>query len=157
MIELNRSTFRRLVQFNMATGIATVIVALYEAFSPKWIAFSTEFDDLVLRYFGDADSVSETGRWLLMGVYCGLLFWLVASLIGLLLFKRWGRFGFLASTICMCAIAFLSPGLVANYSSALSDVVAFAEGASGGAILLLAYGRDHGQIWFEHHSPTASE
>lgn len=157
MIELNRSTFRRLVQFNIATGIATVIVALYEAFSPRWISFSTDFDSLVLRYFGDVDSLSETSRWLLMGVYCGLILWLVASLIGLFWFKRWARFSFLASTVCMYAIAFLSPGLVANYGTALSDAVAFAECASSGAILLLAYGRDHGQIWFEDNSPAASE
>lgn len=157
MIELNRSTFRRLVQFKIATAIATVIVAGCEAFSPRWISFSTEFDSLVLRYFGNADELTAPTLWLLMGIYGGLVLWLVASMVGLLLFERWARFGFWASTVCMYAIAFISPGLIAVYSSALSNVVTFADCALSGAILLLAYGRDHGQIWFEDNPPAASE
>jgi hypothetical protein len=152
-MELNQTNFRRLVQLYLLTMVATLMVSIYEAFSPPWGSFAGEFDALVERHFGD-----PLEQWLLPAAALCLasLIWGLASTIGLIGFKQWARFGFWASFLLSVPILFMS-GAYPSYSTPRMDLLVFFDGALFGAILLLAYSREHGGMWFNQPAKAATE
>jgi len=154
-IELNQATFRRLVQLYLLSVAFTFVAFGYEWLSPKWSSFDSEFVALSERHFGTLDGSEAT--LIALGVYViGLLMWGVASTVGLLWFKRWARFGFWASAIAFLPLVYI-PGFYPYYSAPLSDLSAMIGSVLFGAILLLAYSRDYGAIWFAKRAQTKEE
>jgi len=154
-IELNQSTFRRLVQLYLLSVALTFVAFGYEWFSPKWSAFDSEFIALSEKHFGTLNA--EIGTLIAIGVYLiGLIAWGIVSTVGLLWFKRWARFGFWASAIACLPVIYI-PGFYPYYSAPLSDLGAMISSVLFGAILLLAYSRDYGADWFAGRSQTKEQ
>jgi hypothetical protein len=143
-VELNRTTFVRLVQLYVLTLALEVGAAIYESFGPNWSAFSSDFDALAEQHFS---APSEPILISLAVFYAFPLLWGLASIVGLLWFKKWARFGFWASVVLFMPTMFIA-GMYPYFVSPWTDLARILSGALFGAILLLAYSRDHGAIWF---------
>ena len=147
-IELNQRLFRRLVQLELLVlALFVAILAFEMIIDPKWVAFDTEFHLLVDRHFGE---VKQSDGWVIAQMVAMIMVvaWFFASTIGLFWFRRWARFGFWAAGVVAMMIIFLIDGYRPNYGSSLYDVFALLDGMLLGAILILAYSRDHGARWF---------
>ena len=152
-MELNRTTFRRLVQTYLLLMVLTLATAVYEAFRPAWESFSADFDDLVERHFG----VPQEHWFAAAGVACSIsLLWGLASAVGLLSFRRWARFGFWASFLLFSPVLMV-PGFYPYYMTPWGDLLAISASAAFGAILLLAYSREHGEMWFNNSAEARTE
>ncbi len=143
--ELNKNMFRRLVKLIFVVLAACLAAVAYELSSPKWTTFSDDFDALATKHFGTA-----TDAVLIVAGGVGLVsvVWSIASLIGLLSFRRWARWGSWASLLLFVPLTFI-PGFYPYYTTPLYDFLAILSSALFGAVMLLAYSRDHGAIWFE--------
>ena len=148
IIDLNRTTFRRLVQIDLLLVIAVLALAVYETLGAVWSDFSDDFDALVSKHFGPPADAGFEAEIAILLLVLGLALWMFASLIGLYWFKRWARFGTWASMLALFLLMWLLPGQSVGYSSRFMDILTFLDSAATGMILLLAYAKDHGQIWF---------
>ncbi len=157
MIELNQAMFRRLVLFDLLVLAATFAIELYESLSPRWVAYSDEFYAMSSKYFRSFKDLNIVGLVIVIAVASVLFVWFIASILGLLWFQRWARFGMWASTVGLFIFMFLVPGLDVSYASPLSDALLFTDSALTGAILLLAYAKGYGEVWFSGVTLTDSE
>ena len=148
IIDLNRATFRRLVQIDLLLVGALVALAVYEALGPAWSDFSDDFDTIAAKHFGPSAYAGFEAEIAILLLLLGLALWMFASLVGLYWFKRWARFGTWASMLALFLLMWLLPGQSVGYSSRFMDILTFLDSAATGMILLLAYAKDHGQIWF---------
>ena len=151
--ELNRATFRRLVQLYLVTLPIFIAAAVVEAFGDGWREFGDEFDSLSSERFGPT-GFDTLPVWLVTGSLVLLLTWMIASNVGLLWFKRWARFGTWASVIVMYAVLLAIDGYRPSYTSPVYDWAMLVDGGLLGAILLLAYARNYGATWFAPDAET---
>ena len=151
-LELNRATFRRLVQFYLLLLPIGVAAFVIELITGPWLAFSNAFDALAAQHFGPDAFVEDAPSWPL-ALLLSLFAWMVASTIGLLWFRRWARFGAWASVLGIVAGMMMIDGYRPSYTSPVLDVFTIINGTLGGAILLLAYGKGYGADWF---APSAN-
>jgi len=145
-IELNRATFRRLVQLYVAFFLLTIAIIAAELMNSRWWTFSEEFDALVARIFGV--SGVDTFPIASLVVLLGLLVWMIASMIGLFWYRRWARFGSWASIIALFGAMFVIDGYRPSYTSPLLNMLTLVDGALFGAIILLSYAKGFGAGWF---------
>ena len=144
-LELDRPTFKRLVQFYLLTFAAVVGALAWEAFSPGLRTFAEAYDRLVDAHFG-----TPAPEWDIAAGVLGMiaLLWHLASAFGLLWYKRWARFGFWASLVLILLVEFFPlvsrPGFQTFWTGWFTTVNA----SLFGAILLIAYSSDHGRLWF---------
>jgi len=148
-IELNRTTFKRLVQLYLLGLAVAVVASTYETVA--WSGFGDAFDELVRQHFG------ETADWeMYLALVIGLLSLAahIGAAIGLMGFRRWARPTFWGSMLLLFCMM-LIPGLGPSWSGFWSMITETATSALFGAILLLSYARDYGAEWF--HIPTLEE
>ena len=151
---LDRESFNRLVGLYLISVVLELVAATYEAIGPGWDVFSSEFDSLVEKHFGVMDDITLIifGAVLLM-----CLLWHFISLIGLKKFKPWARWGFWVSMALATLVASI-PGLaMPSFVGPLGSLTGFIAIGLFGAIVLLAYSRDHGGMWFKGHLETLKE
>jgi hypothetical protein len=152
-VDLNRGTFRRLVQLYLLSLVLTVLAAIYEAFHPAYAAFSAEFDSLAVKHFGE---LTDTQLYILaIPVVGGFIAHLTAS-FALLRFKRWARWLFWLPLLVGIGFA-LIPSLAVYWTGFWTGWMTFVGSAIFGMILLLAYSRDHGAIWFSESACSLKE
>jgi hypothetical protein len=141
-IELNQATFRRLVQLYLLLFILSVAAVIWETI--VWWEFVEAFDELTAERFGTPSDLQLFGFG---GIgLAGGVAHLVAA-FGLLKFKPWSRPLIWLSLLPMVAFGFI-PGFQVNWSGLWSMWVEIFASALLGAIILLAYSRGHGEIWF---------
>jgi hypothetical protein len=143
-VELNRATFKRLVQLYLLSILAVLAGATYETFDPTYAAFSTEFDELRSQYFNEISdpALYAVGALCVVGTIAH-----IAAAVALLSFRRWGRWMFWGSLLLTLPIGF-SSALYPYWSSFWTDWSTFAGSGLFGMIVLLAYAREHGTRWF---------
>jgi hypothetical protein len=146
-VELSRATFIRLVQLYIATGILSAGAAVYFIFSSSWQPFNNEFDLLVERHFVEPDA-PDWLLWVVAGLLATILVWMIASMFGLLWFKRWARTGVWASLLALLGLAAVTFGTSPSATTLMDDALAIVDSALLGAILLLAYADGLGADWF---------
>ncbi len=146
-IELNKTTFRRLVWLYVASLVALVGSITFEIVDSKFAAFTTEFDQLAARYYESFDDWNETVLMVLAGIVTLCSVWAIASIVGMLRFKRWGRFGFWAPLIVAFPLLVILPVYPA-VTTAMTEIALMLNTALFGAILLIAYARGLGDSWF---------
>lgn len=146
-IELNQSTFRRLVQLYLLSFVASIVALVVEGII--WVDFIQAFDTLTIEHFGEPSDLQlyTLGGLLLIGAIAHIV-----AAIGLMKFKRWSKGLLWISLLLMIPIAF-APGYSFSWSGPWSIWVEMVGSALLGAIILLAYSRDHGATWFD----TASQ
>lgn len=149
-MELDQKAFRRLVQLYLGVELVGFGVIGVELFTPKLWAFSDDFDRLVQEYFG---ATNDAAMFTALAFGVVSLTTGIASTVGLLWFKRWARTGFWLSILIALPLL-LVPGFWLTYSTVWSDVLGFIASALFGAILLLSYSSNHGQIWFNQATAT---
>ena len=146
-IELNRTTFKRLVWLYIATSLLAVAASLPHLLSVRWFNFGEVFDQLVAEEFGSS-TWSDT-VWLVVGVgLLGLVIWMVASIFGLFYFRRWARFGVWASVVLLLVISVVIFRFRPIFGSIWDDVAITFSSALLGAIVLMAYAKGLGDEWF---------
>ena len=139
---LDQAFFRRLVGFYMLSIPLAVGATVYETLGPGWKEFSNEFDCLAERHFGAPNDTALV----LVGP---LILWHFASLIGLMRFKPWARWGFWVP-IALAAPASLVPGFASpSFTGSIGSYAAEIGAGLFGAIILVAYSTDHGGMWFK--------
>ena len=146
-IELNRATFRRLVQLYIVTLLLSSVPAIWQLFDPFWKSFDERFEQLVLSQFGQ----QAHPDWLMWTAGISFVLvgtWSVASMVGLLWFKRWARLGFWASAIPLLALASVTLGFRPYFATMLDDIFGIVGEALFGAIVLLSYAEGLGAEWF---------
>lgn len=145
-IELNRATFRRLVQLYAVSLVLLCVTVAAELFVSEWLAFSDEFDAIVARRFGA--SGFDTAPYWAFGSIGAVLIWMIASIVGLLSFKRWARFGNWASVLVGFVPMLVFDGYTPSYTSPAVDLVSEINCGLFGAIVLLSYAKGLGADWF---------
>jgi|GEM_PF-5949558 len=147
-IELNWSTFRRLVQLELLLLIALILAVAIEVLIPGYAAFDVAFDELAAEHgFDDAPDI------LIVPISGLLITAYVGSLVGMLRGSRAARNIYFATFVLGWPCAWLLSRPV-TWSANVTDFVLTLGAMVSGALLLLAYSRDHGQIWFNQ---TASK
>ncbi len=140
-IELNRTTFKRLVWFYLFLLGAGVVALVIELFVwSEFSKFNDAFDKLAIDHFGQQSEFQ-------LGAGAVLAFAHIVALIGLLRFKRWARSLFWISLLLMI-VPSVVPGFLIYWAGPLTSWIGFFDTAALGAILLLAYAREYGAIWF---------
>ena len=147
VIELNKATFKRLVWLYILSAVFGVGVYIFEYLDPTYSAFVEEFDALVTKYDGSVDDISIS-YLVLLGVIISVdLIWAVASVVGIMKFKRWGRFGFWASFVLFLPLMAV-PSFYPAVTSAMNEFLMIVSTSLFGAILILAYADGYGNDWF---------
>lgn len=146
-IELNQTTFRRLVQLHIAWTIIVFVTFSRQFILPSWVTFGAAFDQLAATHFRSVGP-SDALIWPAMGLALLLIGWMIASMVGLLWFQRWARFGTWASTIGSFVLLIAIFGTTPGFSTPLDDALSLVDSALFGAILLLAYAKGYGEKWF---------
>jgi len=146
-LELNRATFRRLVQLYAASYlISTAVIAAELLLLGGWLEFSDDFDAIVARHFGTS-SFDMSEYWTL-GALLFILTWTFASIAGLYWFKPWARFGNWASAVIASVTLLAVDGYRPSYTSPAVDFLLLINGGLFGAIVLLSYAKGFGADWF---------
>jgi hypothetical protein len=146
-IELNKKTFKRLVQLYLLTIPLMIIVTEAELTIGPWMALYDQFDKIVEanidRVLSDDVRVLITGAIVLLHL---------VGMFGLLRFRKWGRPVFFWPIVLLFVldVFFGTP----TFFSPLSNVIYYIDAALFGMILLLAYSRSHGDIWLQ---PTGEQ
>lgn len=145
-IDLNQATFRRLVQFYILSLVLVTVVVILEMMI--WSEFGQEFDRLNLEFFGEP---SDLQLFLLGGIaIAGGVAHIIAA-FGLLKFRPWSKTLIWASLIPTSGLAFV-PGSQVTWSGPWSLWIEVLSMALFGAIMLLAYARGLGDIWFRNEA-----
>lgn len=147
-IELSRTTFLKLVRLSLVLLAVILIVAVGESFALRWARFSAEFDALLAREFVGIDAYDDNAVIAAGTILVALLAWNVASLIGLLRFRRWARTGLVASTLLLLALGLPFPGAATTFTTPWMAALTFVDSALIGAVVMMAYSADHGHRWF---------
>ena len=151
---LDREFFRLLVGLYLLASVLAVGVAIYEMISPGWRDFSDGFDTLADRHFGTPD---DTVILVLGGLFVVSLSWHIVSLIGLAKFRPWARWSFWASMVLATITISIPSMAVVSFMGPLGYLTAQMGAGLFAIILLLAYSRDHGCLWFKGPLETLKE
>lgn len=146
-VELDRTTFRRLVWLHVAVGSASLLAVAPQYLSDRWQTFSLAFEALVDQQLG-VDTTPAAVAIAFAGIAIGAFVWMIASIVGLLRFRSWGRTGTVASTALLLVLYPLALGSRPTFTSAVEVLLTFVDSALFGAIVLLAYAKGHGADWF---------
>ena len=151
---LDQQFFRYLVGLYSISFVLVFGAVGYETFGPGWQEFSTGFDLLVDQHFG---TTSDT-TWMVIGaVLLVILVWHLISLIGLRKFSPWSRWSFWASWTLATFVTWL-PGMSTPwFTGPLGSLTTEVSAGLFAAIVLLAYSRDHGGLWFKSRLETLKE
>ena len=149
-VELNRATFGRLVKLYLLSILVIVACSVYVML--MWAEFGVAFDALNIEYFGEPD---ETAFWVTSLVVIGAAVAHLAGLFGLLRYKSWARGLTWISLLVMIPTTFV-PGFGFLTSHPAEMWLELANSVLLGMILLLAYSKDHGALWFTTLKPEAS-
>lgn len=149
-ITLNRTTFRRLVQLYLLSIV--IAVAAYALEYVIWQRFADAADRLTTEHFGEA---SDIQLFSLGGLMFAAFVAHVVAIFGLFAFKRWSRGLSWLSLVVMLPGGFL-PFLTISWTGFWTAWIEMIGAALFGAILTLAYSRDHGAIWFGEPSREAN-
>lgn len=141
-IELNKLTFRRLVQIYLVLFLVSIPLTVWQVLSPTYEAFDLEFQALVARYYGHTGY--SDGEMVAAGV---LLLIHLASVVGMLWFKPWARLLFWSSIMFLLAFDVIV-GTPVEWLDRWGSWGQVLGSALFGAIILLAYSRGHGEVWF---------
>jgi hypothetical protein len=139
-IELNWVLFKRLIKLELLL-LALVIPSVFVEQS-LYGEVGAAFDGIVadLGYHDAPDGIVLPFSVLFIAVY-------LASLFGMLKRRRWGRTCYTAGLFVLWPLSWLALAPVtwsSNYTEAVSGLASMVSGA----VLLLAYSRDHGAHWF---------
>ena len=132
-VELNRTTFRRLVQVNWLALVAVVPLGVWQALSQGWNDFDAAFTKLLQETYGRA----EPPDWLLW-TSGALLLAHVAALIGIYWFQPWARW-MLWATVLIMAVLDTAFGQAASYAPAIETWLGTIGDAVFGAVVLASY------------------
>ena len=148
IVELDRALFRRFVQLYLITLSLVLPIVFYRLLTPSWTEFVAEFLDLLSRRFGWNDD--DLAYWLPIG---SLIIAHLACTIGLLLTRRWARLGFVASifTLFLFDAVFGPPAI---YETGATQFLNLVLSMTAGAIILTAYARGAGAVWFGDEQAT---
>lgn len=154
-IELSRTTFRRLVQLHIAMAVLSLVSYARLYLMPSWIDFSADFEGLIAEHFAR----QEPPEW--QAVVAGVVFlvvgiWSIASLVGLLWFKRWARLGSWLSLIIFFVLGMLLGGKP-SFSTLADDALLIFSSGLFGAIVLLSYAKGLGSEWFARSALKTEE
>ncbi len=124
---MTESKFRLLICLHLVlAGAGTVTAFLHEPFSPE----------LAAAYANEPSVWLEDNVWFLLAMVVALLIPWIAGIVGLFLFKRWGRSVSLCATFATLVIyPLLGPTLYSGPESTLFE----ASTLCWGAVLALAY------------------
>ena len=143
---LDRELFRYLVGLYAISIVLAVGAMIYETVGPIWAEYSDGYDLLVEQHFGEA---SDSSMIVAGVIFIAGLLWHFASLIGLRRFKLWARWSFWASMLPFLFATILPRLSMPGYSGVLGGLTSEISTGLFAAILLLAYSRDHGGLWFK--------
>ena len=120
----NRVIFRLLIvallAFELAIGAASYFFN-DEALDPAWEVLPETYD---------LYSLLESNFIVAIFVSVSIIFALLASLVGVLLFKNWGRWIYLGSSILILPVSiFTGPTIYFGWESTLWDIANMANGA----------------------------
>ena len=141
-IELNQATFRRLVQLYLLSILASVVAFGIEYV--VWTDFIDAFDELLIEHFGEP---SDPQLFFVLGfmALAGIVH--IVAAFQLSKFRPWSRSFVWISLLVMLPVSFVA-GFEFAWMGPISMWAEWIGLAVLGAILLLAYSQDHGEIWF---------
>ena len=134
-IELNRATFRRLVQLNWLTLAAIIPIAAWQALSQGW----NDFDAAFTKLLGDTYGYSEPSEWM-QWTFVVLFVIHIAGAIGVYWFQKWARLA-LWLPIIVVAAADTALGLAATYEPTVQAWFLTFSDAVWGAVVFASYCR----------------
>ena len=141
-IELNQATFRRLVQLYLLSIVASVVAFGIEYV--VWTDFIDAFDKLLIERFGEP---SDLQLFFVLGFMAVAVIVHIVAIFQLSKFRPWSRSFVWISLLVMLPVSFV-PGFEFAWTGPLSTWAEWIGMALFGAILLLAYSQEHGEVWF---------
>ncbi len=147
-LKLDWTTFRRHVQLELFMLLAAVCAVIGEFFA--FAGFDESFEMIAAEhgYRDSADAVVLAVMLILVASY-------LVALFGMLRRKKLARELYLWSLLAGIPLSWIAFKPV-SWSGPAADLVVGLTAAISGAILLLAYSRDHGQIWFNTEVKNAA-
>ena len=141
-VELNQVVLRRLIKLYLALlGVGVVIGG---AATFVWREFDEDFTSLVAQHFGES---GEPEMIIAVGLFLICVIAHLTATFRILRLRPWARTLSWASLLPLTVMGLL-PQFRVMWIDMFSDWIGFGASAVFGMILLLAYSRDHGAIWF---------
>jgi hypothetical protein len=141
-IEFDQATFRRLVKLYLwMLPLLIVVVGIDLYYITGW-EFSDAFDALVAQHFSP---LIDEDVFLGIGVIVLLVH--LAATFALLKFQSWARPLFVWPPFALIALDVATLGYPV-FTSALMTLLTTVSSALYGAIALLCYGKNQGNVWF---------